>query len=84
MIANEPAEKLVAFREKTGFSAPMLVDAEAQVIRRYGVVNEKKRTLPHPSVVIIDENGVVRWLHVDPDYKTRPSVEEIFAALDAL
>lgn len=35
-----------------------------------------------PSIFLIDASGVVRWAHVDPDYKTRPSPDQLLAVLD--
>lgn len=36
--------------------------------------------LPHPAVFIVDHEGVVRFAHVNPDYKVRMSPGEIVAA----
>jgi len=40
--------------------------------------------VPHPTTVIIDRQGVIRYLRVDIDYKVRPSVAELLEALDRL
>ena len=40
--------------------------------------------VPHPTTVIIDKEGVVRYMRVDTDYKVRPSVAELLEALDQL
>jgi peroxiredoxin len=40
--------------------------------------------VPHPTTVIIDRQGVIRYLRVDIDYKVRPSVAELLEALDQL
>jgi alkyl hydroperoxide reductase subunit AhpC len=37
-----------------------------------------------PTVVIVDADGVIRWIHVHPDYTTRTEVAQILAALDKL
>ena len=39
--------------------------------------------MPRPSVFVLDQKGVVRWEKIETDYKERPSIEEISAALDA-
>lgn len=39
--------------------------------------------LPHPAVFIVDRAGVIRFVHVNPDYKVRLSPEEIMAAARA-
>jgi len=40
--------------------------------------------VPHPTTVIIDRQGVIRYLRVDVDYKVRPTVDELLKALDQL
>jgi len=37
-----------------------------------------------PSVFVIDGDGKVRWQHVDPEYRVRPSVDQLLAILDEL
>ena len=39
--------------------------------------------LPRPSVFIVDRAGVIRFAHVNPDYKVRLKPEEILAAAKA-
>ena len=31
---------------------------------------------------LIDRDGVVRWAHAELDYRTRPTVEQVLAAID--
>lgn len=63
---------------------PLLSDPGAAVIGRYGLLNAEHppgRPIPHPTVYILDRNGVVRWRFVEVDYRVRPSNEEIVQAL---
>ena len=41
-------------------------------------------TVPIPTVVIIDAEGVIRWIDIHPDYATRTEVSDIVNALDYL
>lgn len=45
---------------------------------------ETHHLLPHPAVFIIDASGVVRFVHVNPDYKVRLTPGEILAAVRQL
>lgn len=36
--------------------------------------------LPHPAVFIVDSRGIIRFAHVNPDYKARLTPEEILKA----
>jgi peroxiredoxin len=40
--------------------------------------------LPMPTVVIVDTNGVIRWIDVHPNYTTRTEAADILAALRTL
>jgi peroxiredoxin len=42
------------------------------------------RTLPMPTVVLVDGAGVIQWIDVHPDYTTRSEPAEILAAVAEL
>lgn len=89
VIAPDKPEKLAAMREERGLEFPVLEDPDCEVCRAYGILNEKSgtiphRTYPHPTAVVVDKEGVVRFVRVDVDYKVRPAPEEIFDVLRAL
>ena len=68
-------------------SFPLLSDPDHRVIDRYGLFNpdeSKRRPVPHPTVLVIDMDGVVRWKFVEINYKIRPTNEDILAALAEL
>ena len=44
-------------------------------------MNAKSPKVPHPTAVVVDGGGVVRYLRQDVDYKVRPSVGEILDAV---
>ncbi len=55
---------------------------------RYGIdleadSGETHHLLPHPAVFVVDAAGVIRFAHVNPDYKVRLSGQEILAAARA-
>lgn len=37
--------------------------------------------MPHPTVVILDADGVVRFFHLDENYRRRPRPETLVEAL---
>ena len=84
MVAPDDPEKLAALRQDQGLEFPVLVDPGCEVIRAYGVLNEESGKIPHPTAVVIDKEGVVRFVRVDVDYKVRPAPEELFTALRPL
>lgn len=55
------------------------------MIDRYGLLNQqdpRDRPIPHPTVLVIDREGVVRWKFIEINYKIRPTNEQIMAALE--
>jgi peroxiredoxin len=63
-----------------------LSDPGHRVIDRYGVLNPRGRggTIPHPTTMVIDKRGVVRWKVVETEYKIRPTNQQILDALAKL
>lgn len=59
-----------------------LADPERAVIHRYGILNPAdRRRIPHPTTLVIDKQGVVRWKFIETNYRIRPTNEKILAAL---
>ncbi|MCC6175663.1 MAG: redoxin domain-containing protein [Chloroflexi bacterium] len=52
------------------------------VIKRYGVWDEKGR-IAQPSIVVVGQDGTIRWSYTGRDFADRPLDAELFAALDA-
>lgn len=66
----------------------LLSDPQSLTIDRYGLrdpdyAKQKLDGVPRPSVFVLDQRGRVRWAKIETDYRERPSVEEVAAALDA-
>lgn len=82
------AEK-IASDGKGEVSFAILSDAGSRTIDSYGLrdpayAGQSREGIPHPAVYVLDETGRVVWARVESDYRKRPTVEEIRAALDAL
>jgi peroxiredoxin len=44
---------------------------------------ETHHLLPHPAAFVVGRDGVIRYAHVNPDYRVRLTPEEILAAIEA-
>jgi peroxiredoxin len=42
---------------------------------------ETHKSFAVPSLFLVDKHGVIRFVHVDEDYKTRPSVKQMLAVV---
>ena len=72
-----------AFRKQLGLEMPLLSDfhPKGEVTRAYGAYIEE-RGHPNRSLVLVDEQGIVRWVHESPSPLEIPGANLIFDALD--
>ncbi|MBJ7341026.1 peroxiredoxin-like family protein [Mycolicibacterium sp.] len=70
-IVTEPSPDAVAGQLKLGLD---LTEVNA----------DGGRTLPMPTVVIVDSAGIIRWIDVHPNYAGRTEVSDILLAADSL
>ena len=77
-------EKLKKMGDTMGLEFPLLQDPDLDTIRSYGTLNEKSGKIPHPTTVVVDVDGVARYVRVDRDYRRRPPLQEVFAAIGNL
>jgi peroxiredoxin (alkyl hydroperoxide reductase subunit C) len=73
-----------AFQEKLGIDTRLLADFEpkGEVARAYGAYIEE-RGHSNRSLVLIDEEGIVEWVHESPSPLEVPGANLIFDALAA-
>lgn len=63
----------------------MLVDEGGETIESWGLLNAvdpRGRKIPHPALVTLDREGVVRDLFIETNYRLRPSVPEVLERLE--
>lgn len=61
--------------------------AEQERLKGFGIDLEASSGRSHrkfavPGLFLIDRAGVVRWSHVDPDYKVRPTFDQLLGVID--
>lgn len=84
VISPDDPERLRGLWEEKKLSFPGLLDPEAEVIRRYGLLNPDHPPLPHPATLVIGKDGRIVWLEVDENYRVRPATETVLEALAEL
>jgi peroxiredoxin len=84
-ISADSAWAHKAFQEKLGIEIPLLADfhPKGEVSRAYGAYVEE-RGHPSRSLVLIDEQGIVRWAHETATPRDIPGANLIFDALEAI
>jgi peroxiredoxin len=83
-ISVDSAYAHKAFQEKLGIDTTLLADFEpkGEVARAYGAYIEKVGTA-NRSLVLVDEEGTVEWVHESPTPLEIPGANLIFDALDS-
>lgn len=81
VISPDETDRLRAFREESAPGLVFLRDPEGDVIESYGISNPEHPPLPHPTTVVIDAEGTVRWMSSETDYTIRPETAEVLSAL---
>ena len=80
-MSPDPAEKLAKFASQESITFSLLSDPDLAVITEWGLVNASNPKVPHPTAVIVDADGTIRYFRQDVEYKNRPSTEELLEAL---
>lgn len=78
---DDGAERVAKMVEDHELTFPVLHDTGLEVAKAYGIVNQDNTKVPHPTVIVVDEQGIVRWIHLDEDYTKRPSPESVLEAV---
>ena len=84
-VASDPGNQIAIALGILTEPSPDSVAAQAKLGLDLTEVNaDAGRTLPMPTVVVVDAAGIIRWIDVHPDYATRSEVPDILAAVDAV
>lgn len=84
-VASDPGNQIAAALGILTEPSPDSIAAQAKLGLDLTEVNaDGGKTLPMPTVVVIDAAGIIRWIDVHPNYTTRTEVPDILAALDAV
>ena len=94
-LCIDTPEQIRAGRAKHGAKAVMLSDADLAVTDRFNLRNPTNfapgakggpptfRPLPIPTTILVDAQGVVRWIDQSTDYQVRSDPERVRRALNA-
>ena len=84
-MTYDSQEVLDTFHFEQQLSYPLLQDQEARHVNAYGVRNEEYPPghsaygIPHPGIIFIAPEGIVRAKYAVPGYRDRPPFEELYA-----
>jgi peroxiredoxin len=80
-ISGDEPDRLSAFRDQEGIGFDFLLDPAGGTFDEYGITNERHdKTVPHPTVIVVDSERVARYVVSDENYKVRPPTSEVLDA----
>ncbi len=72
-----------AMVEKLDLHFSLLSDAKGDLAKRCGLWNAEEGVAV-PAIVVVDREGVIRYLYAGHDFADRPGDDEVLGALDGL
>ena len=82
--STDPTDKLAAYAGAKGITFPLLSDADLAVTKRFDVLNYTRSNMAHPTTLVIDRKGTVRFVRIDFDFTKRPAAADLLAFLKNL
>jgi peroxiredoxin len=82
-ISVDSVPTLKEFKAKERLTVDLLSDFKREVSRSYGVLNEDK-FFSNRAYILIDKNGIVRWIHQEANNSERRDNSELLAELAKL
>jgi peroxiredoxin len=87
-ISPDSNERSQALAERLRARYRFLTDRDLTVTRRYGLVHarggNKGQDVPRPTTVVIDRQGIVRWLSLADNIQVRPEPGGVARAVRGL
>jgi len=88
-ISYDPVDVLAKFAQDRSVPYPLLSDKGSKTIAAFGIRDPQYAAdsfaygVPRPVIFIVAPNGTIRAKLAEEDYKTRPSLDAILAAIDS-
>jgi peroxiredoxin len=90
VVAVSPDENAQSQRLADGLRLGyrFVADPDLAVTRRYGLIHARGgpggSDVPRPATVLLDREGVVRWVSLSRNYQVRPDPRDVVRAVRAL
>jgi peroxiredoxin len=87
-VSPDPNERSQKLADGLHLGYRFLSDRDLAVARRYDLVHPRGgpsgEDVPRPATVVVDRDGVVRWLSISSNFQVRPDPTEVLRAVRAL
>jgi peroxiredoxin len=87
-VSVDPPAASRRIRDRLNSRLTFLADQEGVLLDQLGIRHRGGRNdgvdIAYPTAVLVDADGVVRWIFQSDTYRERARAEEIFAAIEEL
>ncbi|MCB1122539.1 MAG: redoxin domain-containing protein [Verrucomicrobiae bacterium] len=88
-ISYDSVEVLGRFSDTEGITFTLLSDLGSKTIEAYKVRNEEAKSgkaqgIPHPTIFLLNKQGIIEAKLREESYRDRPTIEQIVAAANAM
>ncbi len=89
-LSYDPVATLKPFYLKHLEYLTLLSDPQSRVVTKFGILNKRQKPgsrgfgIPHPGIIVIDTQGLVRAKFAEKSYRKRPQIDTVLAAIDNL
>ena len=84
-ISGDDSERLASFAIERGIEFPILHDPTGSTFESYGILNpEHRKTVPHPTVIVVDGDSVAQFVVTDDNHKVRPPSLAVVYAVERI
>lgn len=87
-VSPDPNARSHEMAQRLHLGYRFVADPDLAVTRRYGLVHarggQNGEDVPRPTTVVLDRDGVVRWLWVSHNFQVRPDPNDVLRAVRSL
>ena len=87
-VSPDPNERSHKMAEGLHLGFRFVADRDLAVATRYGLIHRRGgpsgEDVPRPATVVLDRDGVVRWLSLSDNFQVRPDPGDVLRAVRAL
>ena len=87
-VSPDPNARSHEMAQRLRLGYRFVADPDLAVTRRYGLVHARGgqhgEDVPIPTTVVLDRDGVVRWLWIADNFQVRPDPDDVLRAVRAL
>ena len=81
-VSSEHPTRTHQLKKQLGLRFPILWDESSKIVELYGVLNQNSvQKYPHPSVFLIDKQGIIRYKKVFVDLDELPDLDDFLQYL---